>query len=149
MVAAAATSLFLQLRWTEWNADDPREFAYLMLTTVVVTTAAWLAVTFLTPPEPRERLEAFYRRARPAGPGWNSVRGRLEHDAPPTESLGEQFRGWIFGCVLIYASLFGIGYLVLKEWVWGAGLMMLALACAAAISRQLSRAAGRERTTGS
>jgi hypothetical protein len=56
----------------------------------------------------------------------------------PTESLAHQFANWILGCVLIYASLFGIGYLIFKEWAWGAGLTVLALACAVAISRSLS-----------
>ena len=35
------------------------------------------------------------------------------------------------GCVLIYASLFGIGKLVFKE--WGAGIMFAAVAIAAAM----------------
>src|SRR4249920_895839 len=37
MIVAAAVSLFLQLRWN-WDSDDPRQFAYLMLTTVAITT---------------------------------------------------------------------------------------------------------------
>jgi hypothetical protein len=46
--------------------------------------------------------------------------------------------------VLIYASLFGIGYLLFKEWAWGAGLTVAALVSAVAISRNLSRAVERE-----
>jgi hypothetical protein len=51
----------------EWDGDKPRDFAYLMLVTVGLTTIAWLAVTWLTPPEPRTTLHAFYRRVRRAG----------------------------------------------------------------------------------
>src|SRR5437867_11616032 len=52
MIAAAAVSLYLQLH-LKWDSDQPRDFAYLMLVTVAITTAAWLAVTLLTAPEPR------------------------------------------------------------------------------------------------
>ena len=38
--------------------------------TVVVSTLVWLSVTFLTRPEPDEKLRAFYERVRPGGPGW-------------------------------------------------------------------------------
>jgi Na+/proline symporter len=145
MVVAAGVSLFLQLGWLKWDRDDPHQFAYLMLTTVAVTTIAWVAVTFLTKPEPRELLKEFYARARPAGPGWAPIRALFDQrDAQPTESLAEQFVNWLLGCVLIYTSLFGIGYLVFKEWAWGIGLTLAAVACGVAISHNLSKALGRE-----
>ena len=56
----------------------------------------------------------------------------------PTESLGSQFVNWLLGCSLIYASLFGIGHLVFKNWLPGAGLLALALICGAVISRNLN-----------
>src|SRR4029079_15200859 len=67
MIVAAAVSLYLQLHfgWTSDSNDNTYQFAYLMLTTVAITTAAWILVTFLTPPEPRQRLVEFYRRVRP------------------------------------------------------------------------------------
>jgi Na+/proline symporter len=156
MVVAAAVSLFLQsekcARFTEWlhlpaayklpwNGDDPQQFAYLMLTTVVITTIAWLAVTLLTPPEPLDKLAAFYRRVRPAGPGWTAVAAKAaDSSAVPNESLGMQFFNWVLGCVLIYSTLFGIGKLIFKEWLVGAALLAVALVVAALISRNLSRA---------
>jgi SSS family solute:Na+ symporter len=95
-------------------------------------------VTLLTRPEPRETLVEFYERVRPAGPGWQPIRSLVGDDARPSESLSQQFINWILGCTLIYASLFGIGYLVFKEWMWGGGLTAVALVCAVAISRSLS-----------
>ena len=138
MTAAAAISLFLQLGPLRWDSDNQKQFAYLMLTNVVATTIIWVAATYLTSPEPREKLIAFYTRVRPAGPGWRPIRALVGQEIQPTESLAHQFYNWILGCVLIYASLFGIGYLIFKEWAWGAGLTALALACAVAISRSLS-----------
>ena len=53
MIVAAAVSLYLQIKWG-WDKDNPYDFAHIMLVTVGVTTLAWLAVTWLTPPEPRK-----------------------------------------------------------------------------------------------
>ena len=47
MIAAAACSLFLQL-YLKWDSDRPRDFAYLMLVTVGITTVVWLLATLLT-----------------------------------------------------------------------------------------------------
>lgn len=142
MIVAAVVSISLQLEWGSWSgwrSDDPSEFAYLMLTTVTATSLAWIAATYLTPAEPLDKLAAFYQRARPAGPGWSPIRARLGAGAPaPTESLGSQFINWILGCTLIYASLFGIGCLVFKDWLPGAGLLGIALVCGAVISRNLN-----------
>ena len=53
--------------------DSPLIQTYVMLITVAVSTVVWLSVTFLTKPEPDARLEAFYQRVRPGGPGWRRI----------------------------------------------------------------------------
>jgi SSS family solute:Na+ symporter len=139
MVTATIVSIFLQL-YLEWNSDDPKQFAYLMLTTVGITTAAWLIVTLLTAPEPQEKLIAFYRKVRPEGPGWRRVAreaGLVEDNT--MGGLTVQFVNWILGCILIYASLFGIGALIFKEWLSGSIYVLVAIAAGAIISRNLSR----------
>src|SRR5688572_29093950 len=80
MVVAFVVSLALQ-GWFGLSGDDPRGFAILLMTTTAVTTAAWLTVTYLTAPEPRERLREFYARARPGGPGWTAVAPEATGDA--------------------------------------------------------------------
>src|SRR5262249_44814143 len=72
MIAAATVSLYLQI-YLKWDSDQPRDFAYLMLVTVAITTLVWLFVTFFTAPEPSEKLIQFYRRVRPGGPGWKRI----------------------------------------------------------------------------
>src|SRR5437667_9891209 len=47
MIVAAVVSLFLQIH-LKWDSDRPQDFAYLMLVTVGITTAAWLMVTMFT-----------------------------------------------------------------------------------------------------
>src|SRR6185436_470054 len=77
MVVAAAVSLYLQIVM-KWDGDRPRDFAYLMIVTVTITTIAWLAVTWLTRPESAETLRAFYLRVQPYGPGWKPISSRVE-----------------------------------------------------------------------
>jgi len=140
MVSAAAVSLFLQSSYgPNWNSDDPKHFAYLMLTTVGLTTVTWLAVTFMTAPEPQDKLVAFYRRVRPAGPGWRPI-AAVARDIQPSESLTGQFVNWILGCVLIYTTLFGIGKFIFKDWLEGAVYTIVAVIAAVLISRSLSQA---------
>jgi solute:Na+ symporter, SSS family len=141
MAVAAAVSLFLQI-YLGWDSDRPRDFGLLMLVTVGITTFAWLAVTLLTPAEPLETLIHFYRRVAPEGPGWNHIRakaGITETNAGGGLTL--QFINWILGCALIYASLFGIGKLVFKEWGMGLLYLVIAAVAGALISWNLSRAA--------
>ncbi len=139
MITAAIVSLFLQLQ-LKWNSDDPRDFAYLMLVTVGITTVVWVAITMLTPAEPMEKLVAFYRRVRPEGPGWNRVRAVAGHAGKhPEGTLALQFFNWFLGCALIYGALFGIGKLIFKEWLSALIYLAIAIIAGAWIYRNLSR----------
>lgn len=139
MITAAVVSIFLQVVLA-WDSDRPRDFAYLMLVTVGITTLVWVVITFMTQPEPAEKLIAFYRRVRPEGPGWNGIAAEAGLSASHAEGrLSLQLVNWILGCALIYGSLFGIGKLIFKE--WGAGFLYLLIAIVAGvlITRNLSR----------
>jgi Na+/proline symporter len=139
MITAAVVSIFLQTV-LKWNGDQPRDFAYIMLVTVGATTVVWVAVTFMTQPEPMEKLISFYRRVRPEGPGWDGVAaeaGLAESHSKGRLSL--QFANWILGCALIYGSLFGIGKLIFKEWGLGLLYLLVAIVAGVLITRNLSR----------
>ena len=86
-----------------------------MLITVGVTTAVWLAVTFLTAPEPDAMLDAFYRKVRPGGRGWRKVAERLgfADDRIPGGALS--WVNWVAGVVAVYASLFARGRLAHRQ----------------------------------
>jgi Na+/proline symporter len=84
-----------------------------LLTTVAVTTLAWVATAFLTPAEPRATLHRFYERVRPAGPGWAVVRAESGLPASP-DSLPQAMLGWTLGCLAVYGALFGSG-----SWLYG------------------------------
>jgi SSS family solute:Na+ symporter len=140
MITAAACSLFLQL-YLKWDSDSPRDFAYLMLVTVGVTTAVWLMVTLLTRAEPSETLATFYRKVLPEGPGWKRVAAQTGL-APSSASggLAIQFANWFLGCVLIYGFLFGIGYVIFGQMLKGAGFLLGGVIAGALIIRNLKSA---------
>jgi len=139
MITAAVVSLFLQT-YLKWDSDRPKDFAYLMLVTVGITTIVWLAVTLLTSAEPMEKLVSFYRLVRPEGPGWKRVAAEAGIvQAHASGTLSAQFANWILGCALIYGSLFGIGKLIFKEWAIGSLYLLVAIAAGVLISWNLSR----------
>jgi SSS family solute:Na+ symporter len=110
-------------------AGDLRTDAWVMLTTVVISTIIWVSVTFLTAPEPESKLESFYQRVRPGGPGWRRISDRLGYGGESIPGGALAWTNWLAGIVAVYASLFGIGKLIFGETM--TGLIMLAVAALA------------------
>ena len=137
MIAAFVVSITLQLGF-HLDSDDPYGFAYIMLITVGITTVVWLATTFLTAPEPMEKLVQFYRRVHPWTGGWAPVARQVPEILPSSDTV-YNLVDWLCGCVLIYGSLFGIGKIILEEYATGFILLALGLAAGAVIYRDLSR----------
>jgi Na+/proline symporter len=165
IVTGAGTGSVLLLRWYWWrinawsevaamisafvvsvglqtvgglDSDQPAGFAWIMIITVATTTIVWLAVTYLTRPEPEETLIAFYRRTRPSVAGWRPVAAKAPDVRPSTDGLANLV-DWIAGCVLIYGVLFGVGKLLLHETLPGLFLLALGGVGGAVIYRDLSR----------
>jgi Na+/proline symporter len=137
MIAAFVVSVGLQTLGG-FDTDKPRDFAWVMIITVSITTAAWLITTFATRPESQETLVAFYRRTRPSLSGGGPI-ARLAPEVTPTRDLAANLVDWIAGCVLIYGILFGVGKLLLKEYGPGAGLLAIGVAAGAYIYWDLNR----------
>ena len=78
---------------------------------VAVTTVGWVAVTLVTPPASRETLQGFYDRIQPMGKGWRRV-VRVGDGPKDAGTITASFLAWFLGCVLVYAALFGTGYLL-------------------------------------
>ena len=116
-------------------------FAKATLTTTLVTSIAWILVTRLTQPEPDSVLVSFYRKVRPQVTGWERV-AALAPDVPRTHDLARNLWCWVLGCVMVYSALFGVGKLLLEHWAIGTVLVIVAIASAWQMSRELSR--GRE-----
>jgi hypothetical protein len=70
-------------------------------------------------------LLSFYRKVRPHVSGWTPV-ARLASDITPTRDLGRNLLSWILGCAMVYAALFGGGWLIMGP--RGRGVLFLAVA---------------------
>jgi len=120
------------------DTDKPVDFAWIMIVTVTVTTAVWLSVTFLTQPETKETLVAFYRRTHPSAAGWRPIAELAPEVRPSTDGLANLL-DWICGCALIYGVLFGAGKLLLKDFAMGSILLAIGILAGAIIYWDLSR----------
>ena len=137
MVAALVVSVVLQVGFG-LNGDNPRDFAWIMIYTVMATTVVWLTVTFLTPPESEATLVSFYRRTRPALSGWRRV-AKLAPEVKPTGGMIWNLLDWLAGCALIYGVLFGVGKILLQETALGVGMLLMGLAAGGFVLFDLSR----------
>jgi Na+/proline symporter len=140
-ISAMATALAstLALRWWEpFSGNQPVLFAKTALSTTALTTLVWVLVTWLTSPEPESVLVAFYRHVRPHVGGWEPV-ARLAPEVVPTRDLGRNLMCWLLGCAMVYAALFGGGWLLLGPRARGALCLAIAAVCGAALYRDLSK----------
>jgi SSS family solute:Na+ symporter len=137
MISAFVVSLTLQLA-LGYDTDQPKQFALVMITTVAITTIVWLAVTYLTAPEPQEKLVSFYRRTRPSRGGWGPIAAIAPEVKASSGGLANLL-DWIAGCTLVYGVLFGVGKLLLGDTTRGLLLLALAAVGGYVIYRDLSR----------
>jgi SSS family solute:Na+ symporter len=138
MIASFVVSvLAMSMVKARMPAGSPLIQSYVMLITVAVSTVVWLTVTFLTRPEPEAKLEAFYERVRPGGPGWRRISDRLGYGGEPIPGGALAWTNWLAGVVAVYSSLFGIGKIVFGELGTGIVLLVIAAAAFAWIARAL------------
>jgi solute:Na+ symporter, SSS family len=137
MAASLVVSLFLQ-SVIKMDTADPRQFAIQVLITVALSTVTWLAVTFLTRPEPMAVLDTFYRRVRPNAAFWGPV-ARQATDVPPVRDGQTNLLDWIAGCVMVYLALFGVGKLIFGEYGMAALFLVGSAAAAVFLYIHLSR----------
>ncbi len=137
MISAFVVSITLQTAFG-FDSAKPRDFAYIILITVSITTAVWIATTFLTRPESEATLVAFYRRTRPGRMGWRPM-AAIAPEVPVAGGFIWNIFDWLAGCVLIYGLLFGTGKIILGDTGLGLGLCAIGLAAGAFIYLDLSR----------
>ena len=137
MSASFVVSLVLQHVY-KFNNDDPRDFAWQILITVACSTVTWLAVTLLTAPEDESTLLAFYRRVRPGAALWGPIAARAT-DVVPVRDGFNNLLDWAAGCVLVYATLFGVGHILFGRTLLGSGLLGVAVVAAWIIYADLNR----------
>jgi Na+/proline symporter len=159
----AGTGLLYLLRWFWWRVNAWSEVAAMaasfvvgisllvaarsgasmpghlsLILSVAITSVVWLAVTWVTPPTDRGVLLSFYRRVRPAGPGWAGVR-REAGGPPSSDDLRLAFGGMLAGTACVYSALFGAGHVLLGHAGWAAACGALFVLSVVALWRLLPR----------
>lgn len=80
---------------------------------VPLAIIAWLTATFLTNPEPVDKLKEFYNRVQPGG-WWEPITAGYTHTLQPVSE--GFFMQWIAGILMIYGFTFGIGNLIFQNY---------------------------------
>ena len=108
MISSFGISVFFLIanknQWTQLTTHQQ------LLITVAFTSICWIATAYLAPATDRQVLIDFYRKTRPAGPGWNDIRAEAgESNLPPADDIPRALLGWLAGCTLIWSLLFALG----------------------------------------
>jgi len=142
----AGTGLLFILRWFWWRINAMSEIVAMIVSFVIavfmevvvkdsllshqklvigvlITTIAWVTTALLTKPTADNVLIQFYKTIRPHSMGWKPVITKgIEHGAITTEhtktgKLSTEILMMFFGCIGIYALLFGTGYLIYGQMI--------------------------------
>ncbi len=163
MSVGAGTGLIYLLRWFWWRINAWSEIAAMassfliaigffvavkmgaqipahisLLITVAATTVVWLVVTLLTAPADRATLVRFYRLVRPAGRGWLPVQAEAGV-GPSPDSMAQSLLGWVLGCTMVYAALFGTGSFLYGKTAQGMVWLVVFVVSAGGLIRLLPR----------
>ncbi|HHE32651.1 MAG TPA: sodium:proline symporter, partial [Chlorobaculum parvum] len=120
---------------SQFTAIEFPESIYII---VLFTIACTLAVTWLTKPTDRAKLEHFYRVTRVGGALWKPVADRLP-DVKGDTGFAALMLDWLFGIVLVYSVLFGTGKLIFGEPVAATLYYAAAAVAGVMIYRDLSK----------
>lgn len=144
----AGLGLILILRWFWWRINAISEivatvtpfivygiihfgnfdikFPNTLYVIVPITTIAWLITMYLTKPVDGEKLDTFYRRVHPGGPGWKLISDK-NSDVAPDRGYAYLFADWVCGIILVYMFLFGIGKIILGDYLIGFVYLVIGL----------------------
>lgn len=106
MVVSFIIAVYFQFFY-EGNMNDYEK----MLSSIFITTVAWVAVAFLSRPTDNQILVDFYKKIKPFPLGWRHVLDQNKM-TPAKASLKIEITAMILGCTIVYASLFGTGWLL-------------------------------------
>ena len=112
---------------------------------VLITTIAWIVVTYLTPAENTSVLQSFYQKTQPGGPGWAKIITDANKEGVDITTQSESWSvpsgiiAMLLGCVLIYSCLFAVGYWIYAEYTLAIGLTLLAVIAAFLLKRVWSK----------
>jgi SSS family solute:Na+ symporter len=90
------------------------DFGIRLMVTAGITLLIWVPVMLLTKPESDEKLDAFYTRVRPGGPGWRRQRERT--GIAPAQDLASDIQRVFAGVLILFGAMFAVGGVLLLRW---------------------------------
>lgn len=101
------------------------DFGVRLLVTSLISVAIWLPIMLLTRPEADAKLDAFYTRVRPGGPGWRRQRERT--GIPAAQDLGKDLLRVCASLMILFGAMFLVGGVVLLRWGTALAMGVIAL----------------------
>ncbi|HET9399478.1 MAG TPA: sodium:solute symporter family protein [Candidatus Acidoferrales bacterium] len=138
MIVALACTIFLHVVNPFSGQPEFIVFAKTTLFTTLLTTIAWVIVTFATKPESDEVLLKFYRKVRPDVAGWKRV-AAMAPEIPQTHDLAANLVSWLLGCAMVYCTLFGVGEICFERYSLGAVILLVAIISGAVLYGRIAR----------
>lgn len=117
-----------------WGISFPESLFYL----TGITTVVWIVVTYLTKPTDEKVLISFYKLVHPGGKFWKPISDKLP-DVKSDTGFGSMFLNWLFGVVLVYSMLFGIGSFILSDFMNASIFLVLGIISVFMIYRNLNK----------
>jgi len=96
------------------------DFGIRLMVTAGITLLIWVPVMLLTKPESDEKLDAFYTRVRPGGPGWKRHQERT--GIAPAQDMASDIQRVLAGVLILFGAMFAVGGMLLLR--WGTAIMM-------------------------
>lgn len=90
-----------------------KDFGLRLMFITVTVGIMWIAAMLLTPAESDDTLDEFYRRVRPAGPGWKKQRDRTGLE--PVQDLATDLKRVLAAILLMFGAMFAIGGFLLLQ----------------------------------
>ncbi len=112
----------------------PLKWQYRFIIVVVVCTAAWVTVCFLTRPTREAHLKAFCEKVKPFPTFWGPIAEKYP-DIGWNRNFSRCCLQWALGVFTVYAFCFGVGNLLFLRVYVGGSLIAAALAAAVVILR--------------
>ena len=137
MIISFSVALYFQFMHQQVFGLPAMDPSMQLVAGVVITTAGWLSVTFLTRPTDRATLQAFYDRIRPLDAGWRAA--VATKPSAGEESVTAAFLCWFLGVAVVYLALFGTGYIIYGRAAPGVVCLVAAAAAAWGLFRTLPR----------
>ncbi len=151
----AGTGLIFLLRWFWWRINAWSEISAMIISFFValyfevfndkiglfrldsweklvlgvfITTAGWLAVSFITKPTDIETLKRFYIKIQPGGPGWRKIYEQIKDDKIKGEwDIPFNIINVFIGIITVYSTIFATGYWIYKKFYAAFFLSFLAI----------------------